>query len=319
MTPVKSLLCAGAVVFVAGFGLGFFGWNRVREAEDDREAAVADAARWRQEVSQWEQRALAAETRAALAEARLRFPAANNVVPSQSPSQPAERAESERPTDRPSTRPGEGSNEDVLVAHPEVVRARVNQYRATLRLNYGPIYRKLGLSTDQMNALEQVMATSYEENMEARAAALANGLSPSDPSLAALSKSITSASGRRMAEIVGRDKAAEFFAAIKSEPVRAKAVDPLAGSLYYTDAPLTLVQAEQLTRIVVANTSDHIQSGLVYSPRRTNWDAVMTQAATVLTPTQLSALQALRELERSNKELTDVSTRVLREAKAKKG
>jgi hypothetical protein len=219
----------------------------------------------------------------------------------------------------PRHRPGCGRREDVLVVHPEVVRARVNHYRATLRLNYGPVYRKLGLSAEQVNALEQVMATSYLENMEARAAALANGLAPSDQALAALSKSITAASGRRMAEIVGREKAAEFFAAIKNEPVRAKAVDPLAGSLYYTDAPLTLLQAEQLTRIVVSNTTDHVQSGLVYSPRTTNWDAVMAQAASVLTPTQLAALQALRELERSTKELADVSTRVARETKGKKG
>ena len=207
--------------------------------------------------------------------------------------------------------------EDAVFASPEYVRLLTKWYASTLGLRYGPIYRRLGLSASQIAAVENVMAEQYQANMEARAAAVAQGISPSDTALAPLMKPIGLKMGEDLAEILGKDGAKEFFAEFKVADSRANVVSPLAGNLYYTDAPLTLAQGDRLTQIVAANTGGWKQSGLDYRPADTNWDVVFAQAQTILTPAQLATFRTMQEKDALQKQSAALGAALVRDAQRK--
>ena len=208
-------------------------------------------------------------------------------------------------------------SEDVLSASPELLQLRTQWYRTSLGLKFGLIYRKLGLSPQQIAAVENVMTEQYQGNMEARSAAVAQGVSPSDTALVPLMKPIAAKTGKDLADILGADGSREFSAYIKAHTGRTAVVDPLAGNLYYTDAPLTLAQADRLTEIIAGNTGGLKQTGLVYSPAETKWDAVLIQAQSVLTAAQFATFRAMRETEALQKQMNDLSAALLRDAQAK--
>lgn len=200
---------------------------------------------------------------------------------------------------------------EVLAVSPEYQQLALKIQRAGFPLTYGPLYRLLNLSPQQVTAFENLVADQSQNYMDMIAAARAQGVSATDQSLAALRKPVDSAFGKKLAALLGDDGAKQFSSYLKTVDARAT-VDTLAGNLYYTDTPLTLTQADQLTSIVAANTSSLKVNGVMVAQKETNWDAVMTQAQAVLAPPQLTTLQLLQEKARLLQQMSTLSAALLR-------
>ncbi len=117
--------------------------------------------------------------------------------------------------------------------------------------------------------------------------------------------------GAKLKTALGAEGMKEFSAYVKTLDARTL-VDSLAGSLYYTEAPLSHAQADRLTALVAANTSTPPAVGLFGGRKTVNWPAVMTQADGLLSPVQKGTLEALNAKTRLDQEVSDVSGRLLK-------
>lgn len=193
----------------------------------------------------------------------------------------------------PAARPSERSSvSQMLMRNPAFRNAELQRQRANFGLKYGPLYRSLRLSPEQIGEFEDAMYEWFQTNMETSALAAEQGLRDTDPKLAGLVKPALDNLTARLRLAIGEEGLKQLGPYEQTNDAR-ETVSLLAGNLYYTDVPLSLAQAEQLTRIVAANTAAMKVSGIIGTPRELNWDAILTQAQGALAPAQLATLRRI--------------------------
>ncbi len=244
-----------------------------------------------------------ARARAEAAETALQTARATAVVP------PAGTTTTVSAASNSSAAPGPRPT-DQLNANPDYQLAQSNLHRANLRMDFGPLYQRLGLSPEAIVQLEDALVQQGVLMMEARVAAVAQGVSPSDPALTALGKPIIAETNQKIRQLLGPDGVQAYQDHTRVIRARAAIVDPLAGSLYYTNAPLTATQADQLVRVIGASTTNYGMSGLTSTGNETEWSKVFSEAQSFLLPAQIEKLHALRNRATAVKELQEVGAKV---------
>jgi len=221
----------------------------------------------------------------------------------------ATRAQAVTPARSTQTGTPAGVHFDVMAANPEFQQISLRLYRSTLPLTYGPFYRRLGLSAEQINTLEDLMVEQYQISMDTMAAARAQGMSVTDAHLRQLTNEANRIVSDKMRSLLGAESYQQFLAYRQMTNARAS-VDTVAAGLYYTEAPLTLAQADRLVEIVDAQTEKRPPTGLVGSPGRTNWESVIAQSQDFLSDPQLAVLRALAEKSEAQQEYSDLASRL---------
>ncbi len=250
----------------------------------------------RQSARVWEteENVRLAESRAAAAEAQL------------GGARPAERGE--RTLSQPV-----GSTLDILMADPAYQELSVRQYASTLRFRYAALYRKLGWGAELTAQFERLKVKEWEALNEMMAAARTQGVSVVEPNLTQLLKPTNAAIAGELRRLMGDAHYAEYSAHDAAFAARTS-VEALAGSLLYSDSPLTQTQAEQLTRIIADATPPTRSTGLVGVTRSTDWETVFDRSRELLLPAQLATLRALAEKTRATQQLTERAQLLLRSA-----
>lgn len=185
---------------------------------------------------------------------------------------------------------------DVLFANPEYAKLELRRFAAAMKLQYGPLYRKIGLSSAKIGEFENLMIERQQSVYDMMAAARSNSVSLNDPTLVQLQDPAFSTIDASLRGLLGEAGYAEYRAYSDAKTLTARSsVDSLAGNLYYTETPLTPAQAERLTQIIVTNTPEASGDGFMRTPGQSNWDAIYTQAKDVLTSSQLATFQTVNE------------------------
>ena len=196
---------------------------------------------------------------------------------------------------------------ELAAANPEYRRLFLEFQGAGNKLTYGRLYRKLGLSPQQIADFEGALIEQMDGFIDAAAAVQSQGISVSDPSVTQLptpaSVHDADATVRRALGAAGYDE----YMAYNRAGMGRSAADSLAKDLFYTDAPLTADQADRLTQAIVANTTSAPRTGLVGPAGSTNWTAVFNQAQAILAPPQLETLKASVERDRLALQLTEMT------------
>ncbi|ACB74627.1 RNA polymerase sigma factor [Opitutus terrae] len=193
--------------------------------------------------------------------------------------------------------PAKSSILQMLNRNPAFRDAELQRQRANMGLKYGPFYRSLRLSSGQIAEFEDAMCEWLQTNMETTALAAEQGLRETDPKLAGLVKPAMDSLTARLRSAIGEEGLMQLGPYEQSSDAH-ETISLLAGNLYYTDVPLSAAQAEQLIRIVAANTGQMKVTGIVGKPRELNWETILTQAQGVLAPVQLATLQRLADRSR---------------------
>jgi hypothetical protein len=169
--------------------------------------------------------------------------------------------------------------EAVMMRHPELRQAMIDQLRAMAAGRNAPLFRSLRLSAAE---IERVVDLSIQ-GMSGRA--MAGGV------MVPYSVGGDRATAEReLRQLLGEERYAEYRAfATVGAPAHRKVAE-LAGALYRTSAPLTLEQADRLQRIVAAHGE---KVGGLPEPRY-DWPAIMAQARGVLSEPQVTVLGYLR-------------------------
>jgi len=187
-----------------------------------------------------------------------------------------------------------------LVADPKLFALYRQAFRAHLAVVAAGQYRALGLTRDQIDRFEALATEHQAEIQELWATAEAQGLTISDPDIAAVRQqenasyraAVTAATGLSEAQIL-QIQQGDFPGPLQ----------PLQGAIQWIEthaataemAPLTYEQQQELT-LIAARTCPSYLSGGPVDPKAVNWNAVVAQAAGALSPPQINAIRTAAQL-----------------------
>lgn len=243
-----------------------------------------------------------------------------------------------------------------LMNKPEVQAMLSLQQKAAIDARYGALFKNLNLSPEQQARLSALLAESRTTRRDVEEAARAQGINPRD-NPDAFRKLITDAQNEVNASIkgvIGEAGFAQLQSYEQTLPQRSL-VNDLQQRLSTADAPLSSTQADQLVQILAANsparTSTNASTttppaappdgrgfgppggrggelagmlaggGPMFDGARsaTITDAAVAQSQTVLTPTQLSALQQMQRQQQAQQQLQQIVRETLASGQAQPG
>lgn len=210
------------------------------------------------------------------------------------------------------------ANRQRLFANAEYVRLQMKITEKNLRLQYGPLYRKLGWSEEKIRDFERLKLQEQQNLFDIMAAAGIAGVSMGNSAVRAQWEDpVVKQTQKDLSSLIGDT---DYPAYMEYGDGRMFAVripvDSLAGSLYYTESPLTSEQANQLTRLILANMPKATPVDGTITPGQPDWESVYARAAGILTPRQIDTLRAITERNQLFREANALERKLLEQPAA---
>jgi hypothetical protein len=170
---------------------------------------------------------------------------------------------------------------------------RIRGIEAWIDLRDHLFFAKLGLSADQIEQAEKLMA-EFSQGMNDIATAAANqDMQLSDSGIRQMRQAAMAQFTSQMTALLGSEDFAQFQQFSRAAPAGTIVAD-VAATAFRSGSPITATQGEQLTQII-ASASPEYQSGGNVNPDTVDWSAVQAQAQTVLPAQQFAAVQSASE------------------------
>lgn len=202
---------------------------------------------------------------------------------------------------------------NVLYASPEYIELKLKEGAANARLQYGPMYQKLGLSEGQIREFEGLLQERLQAVFDTFAAAIKSGVSVDDPKLGQMAEPNQVVIEDKLRALLGPSGYPEM-AAIATAAGARPTVEGLASNLYYTTEPLTAEQGRRLSRLIADNLPKPSSSSMVQGVPGPDWPAIYARASDFLSERQLSTLRTSNERMEVEMQLSLLSDRLLQEA-----
>jgi hypothetical protein len=182
----------------------------------------------------------------------------------------------------------------LLAADPKLRELYLKGIRSGLGFLYGSMYQmyqSLGLTQAQIDKFEELATAQADDVITMKAAALAQGLTLSDPAFAALEKQNLEQYYATIDREVGAPVSQKLIEYARLGPAESVA-GRTANYIPLGSPPLTSLQVAQLKQIV-ANASASYQNGGDTNLDDINWDQANDLAAHLLSGAQLETYQAV--------------------------
>lgn len=207
---------------------------------------------------------------------------------------------------------------NILYASPEYIDLRLKSAAAALHLQYGPLYRKLGLSEAKIREFEGLMLDRQQALFDTFAAAIKSGVSIDDPTLGNLNDPGQAAITEKLRALLGSSGYAQYLATASATTATARlTVEGLASSLYYTAEPLSAEQGQRLTQLIADHMPKPSGKAMVQSLPAPDWPSIYAQAREFLKEPQVDTLRTRVVQTELDMQLALLSDRLLQEAAAK--
>lgn len=206
----------------------------------------------------------------------------------------------------------------ALLDKPEIQKLMAIQQRAGLDARFATLFKNLNLSPAQLEQFKNLLVEKQAAMTDALAAARAQGINPrTDPEdFQQLITDAQAEADRSIKATLGDASYARYQQYQQTLPQR-NVVNQLSQSLSYTNTPLTADQTEQMVSILAANTpaatnstANNLRATVttafgIGGPGQTSpvTNDAITQAATVLAPAQVTALQQLQATQQAQTQL----------------
>jgi hypothetical protein len=179
----------------------------------------------------------------------------------------------------------------IVAKDPELRQLYLKGFVADLYTNWGPLFKQLGLSPDQINKLNANQLSLEEKKLDLAALADSEGVSTDDPDIAAQAHQDWRDAGREARKLLGKADFHVYRTYLSNQPVLPQ-VNDLAAFEFSVADPLNAFQAGQLMQVLadasVRDKNNWVKSGTV------NWQTAMPRVQAVLTPGQYEALQIMQ-------------------------
>ena len=269
MSPQTTIRAGLGGLLLLALGFGWYGIRSCRRAQADLAELTQKLTHLDANVRQKEARTVARQQEVSALRAKLEgapFPASANH------------------------RPGKADPATLLAADARLRNLYLKSFRANLILRFGPMYQNLGLSQAQIDKFEDLTTDHEGERMEIRAAALAQGLAPADPSVVTLQARSDDQYRAALTAALGADLSPQLDQIDRTQPAQTLVAN-IAGMVPGASAPLTQAQGSQLIQIL-ADASPSYQAGGKPDPHTINWDEASVRATAILSGPQLQAFNA---------------------------
>ena len=173
----------------------------------------------------------------------------------------------------------------LIQRNPHLQALYLAAQRAHLDQTYGPLFRTIHLSADQIAKFKDIMNDHDGQILDLEATAASQGLPTSDPAIVAFRQQADQQLQAAETILLGDSGYQQLQDYNRSLPVRTL-VDNIAGTLAFT-APLSAQQAEQLTQ-ALAEASPSYQTGGNADWEAVDYAQVDQKAAAFLTAAQLA-------------------------------
>lgn len=243
-------------------------------------------------------------------------PAPATVASSEKPAEaipaavdPGAEAPAEQQRNQRNNRP----NMAALMANPEFAQAMSLQQRAALDARYAELFKKLNLTPAQLEQFKTLLLERQNARMDVMAAARENGLNPRE-NRDEINKLVSEAQAEVDANIkntLGESVYNQYqnYDATQSQRNLVKQLDERLG---YTATTLNSTQSDFLVAALSSSTASTTEQG-GFGPgnwgggnRATITDAVIEQAANVLTPAQITALKQLQAEQQAQQKVREM-------------
>jgi hypothetical protein len=192
-----------------------------------------------------------------------------------------------------------GSRPDIdaiISSHPDLLATFVKGIRGYTEQVYGALFARLHLTPDQIDRLETLIVNDLENQLDLNSTAQAQGLSNDDPAIVKEREQQTADLQSAEQDLLGPDAYDGFHTATRAEAIRGT-VEQVAYMTQFSATPFTGDQSEQLVQLMAQASSD-FRNGKDATVSSVDWDTVMAQAPTFLTPSQVATLQGVAQLNR---------------------
>ncbi|HEY5552741.1 MAG TPA: hypothetical protein VIK52_12690 [Opitutaceae bacterium] len=190
-----------------------------------------------------------------------------------------------------------------MLADPELALMMKGQQRAELDGRYSALFRRLGLSGPETEALKDLLAEKQLSRMEANAVARAEGLTGNDrQAIRELVNESDDEVEARIVNLLGTDRyaALQKFENTSQQRVR---VGQLELRLSYSQSPLQSYQSDAMVDILASSTEPRPygrtgtpEDATAYLRELEAYDTeIYTRARSVLSPAQLKALRQVQQ------------------------
>ncbi|HWA08538.1 MAG TPA: hypothetical protein VG838_03640, partial [Opitutaceae bacterium] len=199
----------------------------------------------------------------------------------------------------------EVAGREFVSAHPEAVALVTSAIRANLIKSYGPLFRSLHLTPAQIDAFVDLRIKGGEGGFRWSTEIQ----SPwAEFSLGDLS---TTERDDGLRALLGDEGYRQYLDFSRQEPARTLAAE-VGRALYFTPAPLSSEQAQQLAQLFVQGSARY-QAGRTIDLAAVDWDEALSRAQAFLSPPQLAALRENRVRRQTSRALGD-GIRVVQQA-----
>ena len=320
MSTTKIVSGVAGVVALLAVGSAVYQANLARVAEASATAVGTERDELRAKLGAVEKHAQQADDSLAAAQKELGEARATAAKLAEAP-----------PTRPPASQSGPAM--DYVLEHPEVQPTFVAQQALRLKAHYDRFLKASGLSPEQQEEFLSEMKGLSADELDLMAALHTQGYGvgnlPKDPQAQAQFQELlnehrqnTQDMQAKLHALMGDDLFKRFAQFAGTIPER-NVADQVAAQLYYTDAPLTAPQADQLAQILAQNrysgqpkpTPTTTMNGTFITPQAMtgrrgqamqqqgmnlmDWlapvtDAALARAQAVLTPAQFAALQQIQ-------------------------
>jgi RNA polymerase sigma factor (sigma-70 family) len=206
-------------------------------------------------------------------------------------------AEQERTTSRVSDASPHGrpaSETGAVRALPKTpladTKAQTEKDKELLR-RYGPFFKVRGLSAEQISRFIALLNQMAENRADLQEATRKEGL-PDGPAIEAMRNDLNRPIVEGLRQLLGDDGYSAYGAFERTSYYQSAWVQPLEGFFSGSNIPIDDAQTVRLTQIIEAN--DHpikIVATDLGNESAIDWDTVVAQGASILTPAQLAVLQ----------------------------
>lgn len=315
MSTGKIAGTVGAAIVMAIAGFGVYQHRQAEAAEASLAAVTRERDTLLGQMRESETRAKQAEARAAALQKTVEAARAGVAA---KPSSPTAGGGLDDPLFDPVKAKIAQSNADkqalnkMRESDPNFQQAFVDGHRRGLGFRFGPLYRNLNLSSEQVAQFERRLAESFQDELDFGAAMRTKGVAPNDPAILTLAAQEKARLEADLRAILGEAGLRDYQTYERSYGAR-ETVTSLLGNLVHAGAPLTSPQLNQLTQLVAEHSASYQKGGRV--PNRAQdvrWDAVLAQAPEFLSPPQVEALHAMAEQARGIQRVQELTEPMLR-------
>jgi hypothetical protein len=243
-----------------------------RRAEQRAEAELRDRARERQAAVSATERA---EARFTAAQKEIALLRAKTATPKAGPAKPAAKEKRKMV-----------SIAEQLQKNPTAQVAALASSRAHVLATYGPLFRRLALTPDEISRFQEIAFRREEQDLDIQAIARADGLAWTDPAVQKLGQKMTDDYDASAHALLGDERYKQLTDYDRASWIHELMIGWAGGAGAIAHEPFTPEQGDRLEQ-ALANASESYRSGhYVETSEPGYWDRVDAEARKILTPSQ---------------------------------